>query len=62
MLERDVVIFHYFSQDMIDRRIAMLKSGLVCNAVSKSEKPFFVGTLNLFGILLLGLFLLLIPV
>jgi hypothetical protein len=62
MLEREFAVFYYFSQDMIDRGIAMLKSGLVCDTVSGKEKSLLVSMLNFVGIFVLTLFLLLMPV
>ena len=61
MLERDYLVLQYFSKDIIDRRIEILKSGMMHDAAASKEKSFLAGTLNLFGFLMLGLFLLLIP-
>ncbi|MBI9051191.1 MAG: hypothetical protein JEZ00_17340 [Anaerolineaceae bacterium] len=57
MLERDYLMIQYFSNDIIDRRIELLKSGMMQDAKSKKQSLFLTGMLNLFGILVLFLFL-----
>ena len=62
MLERDSLLLQIYSNEIIDRRIDVLKSGVMDDASAKNGKSYFAGTLNLIGMLVLGLFLLLIPV
>jgi hypothetical protein len=62
MLERDYLMIQYMSKEIIDRRLNVLKSGMIRDAASGKEKPYLVSTLNFVGILVLTLFLLLMPV
>ena len=62
MLERDYLLIQIFSKEIVDRRIDVLKSGMMHDAAPKNEISFFASTLNLVGILVIALFLLLIPV